>query len=267
MPGWRKWSMPLLDERLKKNIKPQRRHDNLVAMLEDRLEYDEHHIVLHCLKDGELTNVSYRDLWELSGAAAARLHAAGVGPGDRVALGGRNHPNWAVCYFGILRVGATAVPVDKDYEALALKRVLEVSNSKIAILDQHVVVLGDESPCPVWELHHTARDAEAGESLELPSFEIGDEDLASILYTSGTTGEPKGVMLSHANFTALIASLVPLFPLDSHDRMVSVLPLHHTFEFTCGLMLPLARGTRVIYLDEVNGDQLTEGLKDRKSVV
>jgi long-chain acyl-CoA synthetase len=259
-PGLRKYSMPLLDERLKKEIKPHRRHDNLVAMLEDRLEDDENRIILRRLEDEQLTNISYRDLWELSGAVASRLAAAGVAKGDKVAIGGSNHPNWAVAYFGILRAGATAVPVDKDYEAPNLQRVLEVSDSKIAILDEDVVKL-DADPCPRWELHHAARDPEPGEDIVVPEIEIADEDLASILYTSGTTGDPKGVMLTHENFTALIASLVPLFPLDQDDRMVSVLPLHHTFEFTCGLMLPLSRGTSVTYLDEVNGDRLAKGLE------
>jgi long-chain acyl-CoA synthetase len=259
-PGLRKYSMPLLDERLKKEIKPHRRHDNLVAMLADRLEDDEHKIVLHRLEGEQLTNISYRDLWELSGLLASRLAAAGVSKGDRVALGGANHPNWAVAYFGILRAGATAVPVDKEYEAPNLQRVLEVSESKIAILDEVVVTL-DSSPCPRWDLHEATAEAKDQEKIEVPEVEIADEDIASILYTSGTTGDPKGVMLSHENFTALIASLVPLFPLDKDDRMVSVLPLHHTFEFTCGLMLPLARGTSIVYLDEVDGDRLATGLE------
>ena len=83
-----------------------------------------------------------------------------------------------------------------------------------------------------------------------------------MLYTSGTTGDPKGVMLTHENFTALVAALAPLFPLEHDDRVLSVLPLHHTFEFTCGMLLPLSRGARVIYLDEINGDRMIDGLSE-----
>ena len=68
-------------------------------------------------------------------------------------------------------------------------------------------------------------------------------------------------MLSHANLTALVASLAPLFPLGKGDRILSVLPLHHTFELTCGLLLPLSRGARVVYLDELNAERLELGLK------
>ena len=97
------------------------------------------------------------------------------------------------------------------------------------------------------------------DSLVPPSLDIAGDDVASLLYTSGTTGKPKGVKLTHANFSALIASLAPLFPLSGKDRVLSVLPLHHTFEFTCGLLLPLSRGSHVMYLDELNGTASPRG--------
>jgi long-chain acyl-CoA synthetase len=260
IPGVKKWSVPLLDDRLKKEIKPQRRHDDLVAMLEDRMEHDEHRIALQRLEGEQLTNIDLRDLWELSGAVASRLATAGITKGDRVALGGRNHPNWVVDYFGILRAGGVAIPVDKDYEGPNLRRVLEVSGAKLALLDDEVA-RPEDAPCPIVDLHEIARDPDPGESITVPTIERSGDDLASVLYTSGTTGDPKGVMLTHENFTALVAALAPLFPLDREDRMLSVLPLHHTFEFTCGLLLPLSRGARVIYLDEIDGERLATGLE------
>src|SRR6202042_3724749 len=90
---------------------------------------------------------------------------------------------------------------------------------------------------------------------------VAPGDVASILFTSGTTGTPKGVKLSHANFTSLIAQLAPLFPLRPGDRVLSVLPLHHTFEFTCGLLLPLSRGARVVYVNERTAEGVAEGLR------
>ena len=90
------------------------------------------------------------------------------------------------------------------------------------------------------------------------------DDVAALIYTSGTTGTPKGVALSHYNLTALVASLAPLFPLVKNDRVRSVLPLHHTFELTCGMLLPLSRGARIVYLDELNADRLMAGLQAGK---
>ena len=84
------------------------------------------------------------------------------------------------------------------------------------------------------------------------------DDLASLLFTSGTTGNPKGVMLSHRNFTSLLAKLLTVFDLKAHDRLLSVLPLHHTFEFTAGFLMPLVRGAQITYLDEVDPDAIRD---------
>ena len=267
--GVEEFSIPLLEDKLRKDIKPLRRHDNLVAMLEDMCERHENALAFQRLEGepAQLTRITYRDLERRSAAVAQRLWAAGVRKGDRVALGGRNHPDWAIAYFGILRCGAAAVPVDKDYAAKPLAMVLRKSKAKIALFDDHVASFAaqveDQAPlCPRWDLHETAAATHPDDDPEpvAPDVTIGDDDLASVLYTSGTTGDPKGVMLTHENFTALIAALAPLFPLAHDDRVLSVLPLHHTFEFTCGMLLPLSRGARVIYLDEVNGDRMIDGL-------
>ena len=86
-------------------------------------------------------------------------------------------------------------------------------------------------------------------------------ELASLIYTSGTTGRPKGVMLSHRNFTSLLSRLSGIFDMDKHDGLLSVLPLHHTFEFTAGLLMPLARGAQIHYLDEINPENLSGALE------
>jgi long-chain acyl-CoA synthetase len=261
--GVEEFSFPLLEDKLRKETKPLRRHDNLVKMLLDVCDRHEFALAFQRLEGDppQLTRVTYRDVERRSAALAERLWAAGVRKGDRVALGGRNHPDWAIAYFGIIRCGAAAVPVDKDYAALPLRTVLDKSRAKLAIFDEHVVHVED-SPCPRWDLHAMTRLPHPDDQPEpqAPDVEIDDHDLASVLYTSGTTGDPKGVMLTHENFAALIAALAPLFPLQHEDRVLSVLPIHHTFEFTCGMLLPLSRGARVIYLDEIEGERMLEGL-------
>ncbi len=269
-PGVEKWSIPLLEEKLRKEKKPQRKHDNLVSMLEDLCERHGNTVAMQRLegpKGGEqLTRIRYSDMETRSAAVAGRLHAAGFRTGDRIALGGKNHPDWAIVYFGILRIGATAVPLDRDHDATNHLRVLRASGAKLAVLDNSIEAVEnhDKPQWAHWNLHETAASASDKELesglLDFPRPDIAGPQIASIIYTSGSTTDPKGVMLSHENFTAMIAALAPVFPLNHRDRLLSVLPLHETFEFTCGLLLPLSRGARIIYLDEVNGDRMMAGL-------
>jgi len=82
------------------------------------------------------------------------------------------------------------------------------------------------------------------------------DDVASLLFTSGTTGKPKGVLLTHRNFSSLASKLATLFDLRVGHGLLSVLPLHHTFEFTCGLLVPLLLGAEITYLDELTAERL-----------
>ncbi|HEV7558546.1 MAG TPA: AMP-binding protein, partial [Kofleriaceae bacterium] len=91
---------------------------------------------------------------------------------------------------------------------------------------------------------------------------IKGDSLASLIFTSGTTGTPKGVMLSHKNFTSMASKLSSLFTLYKHDKLLSVLPLHHTFEFSAGFLMPLLHGASIDYLEEIEADPLARALED-----
>jgi long-chain acyl-CoA synthetase len=269
LPGLEKWVYPLIEEKMTKELKPLRAYDTLLDMLDEMADRHDHAIALQRLEKDGLSRVTYRALRASSLAVAARLAAIGVRPGDRVILSGANHPAWAAAYFGVLYAGAVAVPVDPGLEGPQLANVVRSSGARVALWDAAVEQKGGGWASETFPdlqafdvLHFTGGgDAVPDDALAPPAFKAKGTDVASIIYTSGTTGDPKGVMLSHANFTALLASLAPVFPLKETDRILSVLPLHHTFEFTCGLLLPLSRGARVIYLDELNADRLGEGLQ------
>ena len=87
------------------------------------------------------------------------------------------------------------------------------------------------------------------------------DTVASLIFTSGTTGKPKGVMLTHRNFTFMVSELARVFDFGVTDGMLSVLPLHHTFEFSAGLLMPLARGAQITYLGELTGEAINNALK------
>jgi long-chain acyl-CoA synthetase len=273
LPGLEKWVFPELEERLRKEIAALRPYDHLVDLLDEAAERHDHAVGLQRLEKEGLSRTTYREWRAASIVVAARLALLGVQPGDRVLLSGRNHPAWPIAYFGILRAGAVAVPVDPDLEGSAMANVARAAGASVALWDETASKNGEAAVRRAlpglngFDLHLFAEppsDAEEAVLTEARALAgrpaIRGTDLASIIYTSGTTGEPKGVMLTHQNFTALIAALAPIFPLTERDRVLSVLPLHHTFEFTCGMLLPLSRGARILYLDELTAEKLSEGL-------
>ncbi len=91
------------------------------------------------------------------------------------------------------------------------------------------------------------------------------DDVASLIFTTGTTGNPKGVMLTHRNFTSLVAKLAGAFDIGVGDGVLSVLPLHHTFEFSAGFLLPFMRGADITYIDELTADRMGEVLETATS--
>ena len=175
-------------------------------------------------------------------------------------LSGPNHLDWAVAYFGILRAGAVVVPLDPGLEPAQAAAIAETTQGHAALLaDEEEVRLGASLGVAV---HVLAEITAPGRVGTLPEAVVQPDDVASILFTSGTTGNPKGVMLTHGNFTSLLGALGRVFEIGTEDRVLSVLPLHHTFEFTCGLLLPLSMGARILYLDELTADRLSFGLKE-----
>jgi long-chain acyl-CoA synthetase len=88
------------------------------------------------------------------------------------------------------------------------------------------------------------------------------QSVASLIFTSGTTGRPKGVMLSHRNLTSMVSMLSSVFDMDTSDGVLSVLPLHHTFEFSTGFLTPLSRGAQITYLPELTSEHLAKAIKN-----
>jgi long-chain acyl-CoA synthetase len=259
MPGLEKWVFPEIDKRLKREVRAPAHHETLVSLLSEMAARYDLSTALERTEPEGMSRVSFREWQERSLACAARLAALGVGKGDRVMLAGANHPAWPIAFLGIQVAGATAVPVDAAIEVGPAENVLRASRAKVFICDETVAnrLRGEVTESVQWLdlLGASERGPSAARAVVAPA------DIAALIYTSGTTGTPKGVMLSHHNLASLIASLAPLFPLAQSDRVLSVLPLHHTFELTCGLLLPLSRGARVTYLDELTGERLEYGLK------
>ena len=261
-PGVERYVWPVIEERIARPRKALRPHDDLVAFLDEIAERHGHAPALLVRHADGLSRVTFVELRDRARATARRLIAAGVRHGDRVIIAGRNHPDWVVGFFGIQLAGAVAVPLDPGLQPDDAGVIADKAQPRAALLDgEALAAFGRGLEAERLELAATTAPGRAD---PLPEQQLVGDDVASILFTSGTTGEPKGVMLTHANFCSLLASLSRVFDLGPDDRVLSVLPLHHTFEFTCGLLLPLSRGTRIVYLDEITGEALSETLAEAR---
>lgn len=260
--GLRKWVFPHLEAKLMKRPRAEDRFSDLLSLLDEVAEREGNHIAVQRLVPSpggsELEGVTYRDLRRRAHACSSRLADIGVHPGAHVALIAKNSPEWAIAFFGILGAGAAVVPLDPALDADELGRRMRQADASIAILASGVNAPVDAACLDLDELC----EAPAGE-VQPPEVLVRADDVAIIALASATAaaGAQKPVVLTHKNVTAVLASVAPLFKISNRDSGLSVLPLFHTFELTCGLLLPMLRGARVTYVDDVTAKSLADAFQ------
>ncbi|HYC22735.1 MAG TPA: AMP-binding protein [Candidatus Bathyarchaeia archaeon] len=267
-PGLRRHIFPQLDQHTRSRSRAVPRYATLVDLLDRSAErYASDPALIARKPSGEQASISYRELRDRARRAATLLAGRGVKPGDRVLLIAENSPEWALAYFAIVCSGAVAVPLDHLISADELVPICRIAEPRAALRSAKVARrlaggIKDAAPDAIeLELAELSRPFVLGRD-PAPLDPPERKALASIVFTSGTTGAPKGVMLTHGNFTSEVAMLARVFPLSGDDGLLSLLPLHHTFEFTCGMLLPLASGATVVYPLEVDAKNLSRALAD-----
>lgn len=274
IPGLERWSFPQL--RLQSGTGPTEYEPvfkTLTDLVEDRSRYGRLVCWRRIDQKGEVvTRVTYEEVVSRSKAAAARLVKDGVRPGDRVMLLSENCPEWGLGYFGALFAGATAVPLEPGTDAARVVSLLKASKAKVCLVsaqtraagarDLEARVAAEGLACRVRSLEEAVAAAARGE--ELPKIpheaDLVPRAPASLIYTSGTTGSSKGVLLSHEAFCRQVRAIASLFTLGGEDRVLSVLPLHHGFEFSAGFLSPLYGGATVTYLHETTPEAVRAAL-------
>lgn len=196
--------------------------------------------------------VTYEEVGKRIEHVQELLLGAGLKPGDKVALLSSNMPNWGVCYLAVTTAGMVAVPILPDFTTEELDMIIEHSEAKALMvsdklftkiskptIDRLNIVIRTKN------LKALSQNVKAQGEKRIPA----PEDLAVVIYTSGTTSKPKGVMLSHAALCAQVDMDYEIFPIDGSDVFLSVLPLSHTYECSIGLIYALSKGAKVVYLD------------------
>ncbi|GAA1259093.1 acyl-CoA synthetase [Janibacter melonis] len=197
---------------------------------------------------------TYRELEEATSRAAAALLAQGLTKGDRVAAFGRNSDAYLLGFLACARAGLVHVPLNYNLTGYELEYLVTQSGSSLVLADPDLVprLDGLEAPVPSLPL----RDAEgslldAARSGEVPEVdvEVADDDLAQLLYTSGTTSRPKGAMMTHRSLVAEYLSCVVALDLAPDDEPLHVMPLYHSAQMHVFLLPWLAVGARSTLLE------------------
>jgi long-chain acyl-CoA synthetase len=226
--------------------------------------------------DGHAT--TYSELGEQVSAVVRLLHEHGVTVGDHIAILSENSPKWGIVYFAITTMGAVAVPILPDFHPQEVQHILRHSSAKVIFVSEKLynkiedgaiptlktIFLIDNFSIVPMKTHkdklRELMDEGEGELAKLkeaalklagrPLHETAENDLASIIYSSGTTGSSKGVMLTHKNIVYDAIATMQIVNIGPEDRMLSMLPLSHAYECTLGLVAPILGGGSVYYLDK-----------------
>jgi long-chain acyl-CoA synthetase len=234
------------------------------------------------MKDGSgYQRLTFGELAQRSRDFGAGLLAMGMHRGDKVAVISENSLDWIVGYYGLSMAGGVGVPLYSELKGPEIQDLLARSDARFVIASravlnrlpnglpgvEPVIVAGEdiEGGAASFAGSVTRFDSVAAAGTEesrrmLQSTNVSSGDLASIVFTSGTMGGAKGVMLTHGNFTADVESVRRALPIRSSDRMLTVLPLHHALPFTVGLLAFTSLGVETTLENDLTrlGDRMLE---------
>ena len=264
MAGLQRWAFGELESKLKRE-RLKKPEQDLVSLFHHACHEYAHQNALHYFSgEGLQVTYTYNDLWQAALCVAGALQARRLAPQSRIILVGPNEPAWPMIYIGGLLADMTLVPVDEEMAADEVARIAQAAEAELIL---HHEEWSKQAADEFKDLTlMTWGDALQARAIDPDSVNLHDRSsqLASLLFTSGTTGDPKGVMLTHANFCSLLSSLHGVFKVSHKDHFLSVLPLFHTFEFSAGFLMPLSAGGQITYLSDREGPTLRSAMKQVK---
>lgn len=201
----------------------------------------------------ERETLTYNDFRERVEDLQKTLLDAGLSAGDKVALLSSSMPNWSVSYFAVTTLGMVVVPILPGFSGEEFGMIITHSESKALLVSDRLYTKVPKDI--IKKLNIVVRTKNLGVIYRGGDFQPGTasepqpDDTAAIIYTSGTTSTPKGVMLSHKALAYQVYACSELFPIDETDRFLSILPMSHVYECSVGMLFPFAYGSSVTYMD------------------
>jgi len=235
-------------------------------------------------REGSYRSVSYQDLRYRVECLASYLLSLGLEKGDRVGVLSENRVEWALTYLATVASGLTVVPIDKELNDHEIRHILSFSEARVVMVsaDYLRVLASAETDLP--GIHHvicfdsTATTEkffddclDTGATLlkqgsrQFEEVSVEPDDLAALIFTSGTTGAAKAVMLTHRNIVSNVIGTSFNVGIDKKDVLLSVLPLHHTYEATAGFLTALYQGAAIYYAESLR--RVADNLKETRASV
>jgi long-chain acyl-CoA synthetase len=208
---------------------------------------------------------------------SAYLKSKGIGQGDRVLLLSENGPEWTMAALAAMNLGAQVVPVASVASLLEVQNTVRDARPKLSIVSERLAssrqvqefLAGEGGDFIAWDLQQDEplnRWIAGLDPLELNDSYSSDETIF-LIYTSGTTGSPKAVPISHQNILSNARAVLDLISASENDRLVSVLPLSHMFEFTGGFVTPTLIGAKITYVKSLKPEDLLQALQDTRATI
>ena len=223
-------------------------------------------------RDGKYQPISYNQYWEDIKAFGTKIKDMGLA-GERIAVIGEASYHWALTYLTVLCGGDVIVPLDKELPKEELKNLIEIANVKMIVYSEKVKTIDDDI-----EVEHKVKMGAELEALveegrvllengdnTYVDAEIDVEKMSILLFTSGTTGMAKGVMHSHKTICANLMAMPTMVQLKTDDVFLSVLPIHHTYECTCGFLCPIHNGCTIAFSEGLR--HIPKNLKEAKATI
>ena len=245
-------------------------------------------IALEIQRHDQVESYTYAETRKMSESVGRWPTEKELPAGARVALFADNHPRWVAAYLGAIAAGYTAVPLDTAFHADQVTKLLKDSGASLLVTDvKHLVTARQAVEGLNVQLVLTdptsLKPATGKEDKQPQAGWIGDLDaifaagpanfraveapadtVAALLYTSGTTADPKGVQLTHANMLGEVNAVFGLLQIGPTDAVLGILPMFHVLAQMANLMLPLVKGARVVYLETLNTTELLRALQERQ---
>lgn len=216
----------------------------------------------------ERISLTYTEALQKIEALARWLHAQGIRKGDKVAVTGKNSPEWAVAYLGILFAGAIVVPIDYQLKQEEIERLLKTADVSILFVDEEKYGRFIEQPGQLKNIISLKKGVGTYiYDLDGPAANIEqavETDLAAILFTSGTTGNPKGVMLTHKNFVSDCYIAQSNLNIYHTDVFYALLPIHHSYTMLAVFIEALSVGAEIVFGKRIVTKAILKDLKEAK---